>query len=57
MIKQTDGGAALDDADLVSQLHSLIDIVVHCERPPGGAFSISEVWFAPISLETERLAA
>jgi type IV secretion system protein VirB11 len=57
MIKQTDGGAALDDRDLISQLHSLIDIVVHCERPPGGAFALSEVWFAPVSLENETLAA
>lgn len=55
MIKQTQGGAAMSDADVLGQLHSLIDVVAHCQRGPDG-FSISEVWFAPVAL-AEREAA
>lgn len=50
LIKQTSGGAAIDDDDLNSQFYQLIDIVVHSSRD-GGAFEVDEVWFAPVALE------
>jgi type IV secretion system protein VirB11 len=56
MIKQTPNGAAVSDSDLISQLYSLIDIVVHCYRDGSvdgpGAFSISEVWYGPVALQS-----
>ena len=44
LIKQTPGGAAVSDADITSQLYSLIDVVVHAARD-GSTFMVDEVWF------------
>lgn len=49
VIKQTAGGAAVSDADLMSQFHELVDVVVHSSRDEG-AFAADEVWFRPVSL-------
>ena len=58
MVKQTPAGAALSDVDLIGQLQSLIDIVVHCHRPEGRKPTISEVWFSPLSArQAQREAA
>ncbi|MDB5848225.1 MAG: type secretion system protein VirB11 [Rhodoferax sp.] len=55
MIKQVPSGASMADADVMTQLQSLIDVVAHCQRGPDG-FSISEVWFAPVAL-AQQVAA
>jgi type IV secretion system protein VirB11 len=44
LIKQTPGGAAVSDADISSQLRSLIDVIVHAARD-GSTFMVDEVWF------------
>jgi len=44
LIKQTPGGAAVSDADITSQLRSLIDVIVHAARD-GNTFMVDEVWF------------
>ena len=44
LIKQTPGGAAVSDADITSQLHALIDVIVHAARN-GSTFMVDEVWF------------
>ena len=49
LIKQTPGGAAVSDADLMSQFHELVDVVVHSSREEG-TFAADEVWFRPVSL-------
>jgi type IV secretion system protein VirB11 len=49
VIKQTPWGAAVQDADLKSQLHELVDIVVHSTREDG-PFDVDEVWFAPVAV-------
>lgn len=49
VIKQTAGGAAVSDADLMSQFHELVDVVVHSSRDEG-TFAADEVWFRPVSL-------
>jgi type IV secretion system protein VirB11 len=46
LIRQTPGGAAVSNEDITSQLHSLIDVIVHASRD-GSTFSVDEVWFAP----------
>lgn len=45
VIKQTPGGAHVSDADVMSQLRALVDVVVHMSRA-GGQFGIDEVWFS-----------
>ena len=44
LIKQTPGGAAVSDADIMSQLRSLIDVVIHAARD-GNAFVVDEIWY------------
>jgi type IV secretion system protein VirB11 len=44
LIKQTPGGAAVSDADINSQLHALVDVIVHAARD-AGRFFVDEVWF------------
>lgn len=43
-IKQTPGGAAISDEDIISELHELVDIVVHSSRDEG-PFEVDEVYF------------
>ena len=44
LIKQTPGGAAVSDADITSQLRSLIDVIIHAARD-GNTFMVDEIWF------------
>ena len=44
VIKQTPGGAAVSDADITSQLRSLIDVIIHAARD-GNTFMVDEIWF------------
>lgn len=44
VIKETPKGAAIADDDLMAQLRSLIDVVVHSSRV-GNRFAVDEVWF------------
>jgi type IV secretion system protein VirB11 len=50
LIKQTPGGAAVSDADIISELYELVDVVVHSSREDG-PFEVDQVWFRPIALE------
>lgn len=56
VIKQTPGGAAIGDADLMTQLHDLIDVVVHTSRSDG-TFAIDQVWFAPAHRQAHEVPA
>lgn len=44
MLKESDAGKHLADADAATLLRSSIDIIAHCERRPGGARVVSEVY-------------
>lgn len=45
LIKQTDGGAAVSDADVNSQLHELVDVVAHCSRDEESGFAVDEIMY------------
>jgi type IV secretion system protein VirB11 len=49
-IKQAPGGAAVSDKDIISELHELVDIVVHSTREDG-PFEVDEVYFRQASPE------
>ena len=44
LVKQAPGGASISDADITTQLRSLVDVVVHAGRD-GSTFKVDEVWF------------
>jgi hypothetical protein len=41
---QTRCGAAVSESDITSQLHALIDLIVHAARD-GSTFMVDKVWF------------
>ena len=41
---ETRCGAAVSESDITSQLHALIDVVVHAARD-GSTFMVDKVWF------------
>ena len=41
---ETRCGAAVSESEITSQLHALIDVVVHAARD-GSTFMVDEVWF------------
>ena len=43
LIRQTPGGAAVSESDITSQLHALIDVVVHATRDRSTVM-VDEVW-------------
>lgn len=49
MLKGTSDGQAISDGDITKSLQGNIDIVMHFDRW-GNDFSMSEVWFRPVSL-------
>ncbi len=49
LIKQTYGGAAVNDHDINQQLMELVDIVVHTARDADGGFQVDEVFYSAAS--------